>query len=42
MPPPSPPPQVDVLREYLALDLRPFEPGYPVDPERLYDDFVFM
>ena len=38
-----------VLREYLALDLRPVSAGghhvelpFPLDIERLFDDFVFM
>jgi 5'-3' exoribonuclease 2 len=40
---------VAVLREYLALDLQPQTAGgrgaelpFPFDPERVYDDFVFM
>ena len=40
---------VAVLREYLALDLQPMTAGghraecpFPFDPERVYDDFVFM
>ena len=40
---------VAVLREYLALDLQPMTVGghraecpFPFDPERVYDDFVFM
>ena len=40
---------VAVLREYLALDLRPVSAGghhvelpFPLDIERLFDDFVFM
>jgi hypothetical protein len=40
---------VAVLREYLALDLRPVGQGgrqvelsFPLDIERLFDDFIFM
>jgi hypothetical protein len=41
------PAQVSILREYLALELRPrgnaaANMGWEFDPERLYDDFVFM
>lgn len=33
---------VGVLREYLALELRVPNMPFPFDPERIYDDFVFM
>ena len=34
---------VSVLREYLALELRPVAPTpFKLDPERLFDDFIFM
>lgn len=34
---------VSVLREYLALDLRPEQPlPFKNDPERMYDDYIFM
>jgi len=34
---------VSVLREYLALDMRPEQPTpFKMDPERLYDDYIFM
>ncbi|ABO96597.1 predicted protein, partial [Ostreococcus lucimarinus CCE9901] len=34
---------VSVLREYLALDMRPVAPTpFKLDPERMFDDFIFM
>eukprot|EP00798_Chlamydomonas_sp_ICE-L_P008309 gene8307-1581_t len=33
---------VNVLREYLALELKPPDLTFEFDAERLYDDFVFM
>jgi hypothetical protein len=33
---------VSVLREYLALELKVPGLPFPFDPERVYDDFVFM
>jgi hypothetical protein len=35
--------QISVLREYLALEMRPQQAlPFAYDPERIYDDFVFM
>ncbi len=34
--------QVSILREYLALEMKVDNLGFTYDPERIYDDFVFM
>jgi 5'-3' exoribonuclease 2 len=38
----NPSPQVSILREYLALEMKVDGLPFEYDPERVYDDFVFM